>query len=149
MIQPSAPSLPSMNALVVDDRDDVAMGLALLLRRMGHTVQVANDAHEALRKGAALRPDVVFLDIGLPDLSGYDACMEMRQSDWGTHAFIVAVTGRNEPEDMVRSANTGFDRHVAKPMDFGTLQSILSTVNMRGGFTDPNPAPDSGSVAPV
>lgn len=132
-----------MNALVVDDREDVALGLALLLKKLGHTVQIAHDAREALTKGAAFKPDVIFLDIGLPDLSGYDACMEMRESDWGTRAFIVAVTGRNEPEDMIRSAHTGFDRHVGKPMDFGTLQAILHTVNMRGSFPNPNAAPEA------
>lgn len=120
-----------LRALVVDDREDVAMGLALLLKQMGYTVQVANQAHEALEKGALFHPDVVFLDIGLPDLSGYEVCMEMRQSPWGAKAFIVAVTGRNEASDMLRAANTGFDRHVGKPMGFNTLREILRTVESR------------------
>ena len=138
-----------MNTLVVEDREDVAMGLALLLKKLGHTVQVANQAHEALEKGAAFKPDVVFLDIGLPDLSGFDACMEMRRSDWGTHAFIVALTGRNEPQDMIRSAHTGFDRHVPKPMDFGTLHEILHTVHMRNSFLYPDSAQKQDPISPV
>ena len=120
-----------LRALVVDDRDDVAMGLALLLKKLGYAVQVANQAHEALEKGEIFRPDVVFLDIGLPDLSGYEVCMEMRRSPWGAKAFIVAVTGRNEASDMLRAANTGFDRHVGKPMGFDTLREILRTVETR------------------
>jgi DNA-binding response OmpR family regulator len=92
---------------------------------------------------------VIFLDIGLPDLSGYDVCMEMRARDWGGHAFIVAVTGRDEPEDMIRSAHTGFDRHVGKPMDFGTLQRILHTVSMRNAFPNPNAAPGEDPIASV
>ena len=120
-----------LRALVVDDRDDVAMGLAMFLEQLGYTVQVANQAQEALEKGGLFRPDVVFLDIGLPDLSGYEVCVEMRRSEWGANAFIVAVTGRSETSDMLRAAETGFDRHVSKPMGFGTLREILRTVETR------------------
>lgn len=151
MIKPmpshAPPHVPPLHALVVDDRDDVAMGLALLLKHLGLVVQVANEGREALEKGASFRPDVVFLDIGLPDLSGYDACMEMRRSSWGADAFIVAVTGRNEPEDVIRAAHTGFDRHVAKPMGLGTLQEILHTVKARGDFQAPD-APPGEAPAP-
>lgn len=107
------------------------MGLALLLMQMHYTVQVANSAQEALEKGGPLQPDVIFLDIGLPDLNGYEVCMEMREREWGGKAFIVALTGRNEPSDVLRAANTGFDRHVGKPMDLKTLREILSTVEAR------------------
>jgi len=131
MIQPSSIAQKPIRALVVDDRDDVALSLALLLRKLGYSVQVAHYAQEALAKGAALRPDVVFLDIGLPDSSGYDVCKEMRDSDWGINSYIVALTGRNEAADMIRCAHTGFDRHVAKPMEYSTLQEILGTVQVR------------------
>lgn len=114
-----------LRALVVDDREDVAMGLAVLLKHLGYAVQVANLAHEALEKGETLQPAVVFLDIGLPDQNGYDVCKEMRGTPWGAKAFIVAVTGRSEAADLLRAANTGFDRHVVKPMGLGTLREIL------------------------
>jgi len=151
MIKPMhAPQhLPPMQALVVDDRDDVAMGLALMLKHLGLVVQVANQGREALEKGASFRPDVIFLDIGLPDLSGYDACMEMRRSDWGADVFIVAVTGLDEPEDVIRAAHTGFDRHVAKPMGLGTLQEILHTVKARGVFQTPDAPPGETPEASV
>ena len=142
MTQRSAPAESTMRALVVDDRYDVASGLALLLRKLGYIVEVAYQAHDALEKGAALRPDVVFLDIGLPDRSGYDVCKEMRQSDWGVNAFIVAVTGRNEAEDMIRAAHSGFDRHVGKPMDLSTLQEIVHTVNTRAAYPGPQAVTD-------
>ncbi len=121
----------TLRALVVEDREDVAMSLALLLKQMGYVVQVANQAQDALEKGQHFNPDIIFLDIGLPDLNGYDVCLEMRRSEWGAKAFIVAVTGRNEPSDLLRAANTGFDRHVGKPMGFGTLREILHAVEMR------------------
>jgi len=123
---------PRLRALVVDDREDVAMGLALLLKHMGYTVQIASHSEEALDKGERLHPDVVFLDIGLPGSSGYDVCLEMRRRTWGAKAFIVAVTGHNDPADVLRAANTGFDRHVAKPMGITTLNEILRTVEGKG-----------------
>jgi len=131
MIQRSTPAQEPIRVLVVDDREDVALGPALLLRQLGYSVQVANDAKEALAKGAAFQPDLVFLDIGLPDLSGYDVCKEMRGSDRGANFFIVALTGRNEAADVIHSAHAGFDRHVGKPMDLATLQEILRAVKIR------------------
>jgi two-component system CheB/CheR fusion protein len=131
MTPAEATKQPTIETLVVDDRPDVALGLAMLLRRMGCTVQVAHHAHEALTKASDLHPDLIFLDIGLPDLSGHDVCKEVRQSKWGSNAFIVAVTGHNEPQDVIRSAMTGFDRHVGKPMELATLKEILDTVQTR------------------
>ncbi len=130
-IQHATIAQPRIKALVVEDREDVAMSLAMLLERLGYTVQVAHRAFEALEKGARLRPDVIFLDIGLPDQSGYDVCKEMRRSRWADKAFIAALSGHNEPADMIRSASTGFDRHMAKPMEFDTLQEILPIVKGR------------------
>ncbi len=117
------------------------MGLGLLLKKLGYTVQIAYRAKEALEKGPVMRPDVIFLDIGLPDLSGYDVCKEIRHSEWGLNAFIVAVTGRNEPADVIRSANSGFDRHVGKPMSYGTLKEILETAETRHALADAGPGP--------
>lgn len=121
-----ASSRVPLRALVVDDRDDVAMGLAVLLKALGHVVRIAHSGQEALETGERFLPDVVFLDIGLPDKSGFEVCMDMRTTPWGQNAVIVAVTGHNEPSDLLRAANTGFDRHVGKPMGIGTLQEILT-----------------------
>ncbi len=123
--------LPALRTLVVDDNVDITYSLSLLLRRAGHVAMVAHSAREALEVGAATRPEVVFLDIGLPDTCGYDVCKDMRQTEWGAKAFVVALTGRNEPADLIKAANTGFDRHVAKPMAMATLQEILRTVAAR------------------
>lgn len=120
-----------LRALVVDDREDVAMGLALQLKKLGLKVLIAHDPDAAMKLGASMKPEVVFLDIGLPFRSGYEVCMEMHGTEWGAKAYIVAVTGRNDPADLLRAANTGFDRHVVKPMNFGTLNEILDTVRTR------------------
>ena len=119
---------PILRALIVEDRPDVALGMELLLGRLGHAVLVAHRAEEALLKGAEFQPDVIFLDIGLPDISGYDLCKDLRANQWGSKAYIVAVTGHDEPTDLVRAATTGFDRHVGKPMAMATLTEILEHV---------------------
>ena len=119
---------PTLRALIVEDRPDVALGMELLLRRLGHTVVVAHRAEEALLEGEDFNPHVIFLDIGLPDVSGYDLCKDLRANQWGSKAYIVAVTGHDEPTDLVRAATTGFDRHVGKPMAMATLTEILEHV---------------------
>lgn len=135
-----------MNIMVVDDGVDVADILAVVLRKLGGTVQVAYQAREALQMGEALQPDLIFLDIGLPDLSGYDACKEMRYTAWGANTYIVALTGRNEPEDLIRTAHTGFDRHVAKPIGMDTVKEILRTVKTKMTFNDPHGSSSSDSM---
>ncbi len=131
MIQPAPQNLSApqpLRAMVVEDRPDVALGLELLLRHLGHTVQVAHLASEALAKGPVFKPQIVLLDLGLPDLTGFDVCKEIRASDWGTGSYVVAVTGRDEPSDLIRTASCGFDRHVCKPMSLADLREILQTV---------------------
>lgn len=134
---PGHTGLPVLRTLVVDDNVDITVTLSMLLRRLGHEAAVANNAREALEVGDATRPQVVFLDIGLPDTCGYDVCKDMRQSDWGAMAFIVALTGRSEPQDLIKAAHTGFDRHVVKPMSLPTLQEILRNVAHQTMLLDP------------
>ena len=142
VIQNGEPVYPPLRVMVVEDRPDVAEGLEMLLVHLGHTVEVAHKAHEALQSGPDFKPDVILLDIGLPDLSGYDVCKEIRASSWGLNKFVVAVTGRDEPSDVIRTAHTGFDRHVAKPMALDTLKDILHTVQKRVVLTNPYLAPE-------
>ncbi|MGV9012209.1 MAG: response regulator [Flavobacteriales bacterium] len=130
-VQHSEAALTPTRALVVDDQVDIATSLALLLKHLGYSVQVAHSANEATMVGEDFRPDVIFLDIGLPDNSGYEVCKAIRGSDWGPVTFIVALTGRDEPEDLIRAANTGFDRYVVKPMNVNTLKEILEVVKSK------------------
>ena len=117
-----------LRVLVVDDVHDVAMMLALIVKRIGHKVLMAHDADDALQQAEVFQPQVIFLDIGLPGKDGYELCGSMRGRPWGKGALIIAVTGRNEPADRERSMRTGFDMHVVKPMDFHTLREILHRV---------------------
>jgi CheY-like chemotaxis protein len=111
--------------LVVDDNEDNAHSLALLLEVAGHVAQVAHDGLEALESAERFAPDLVLLDIGLPRLNGFDTCRRIRAQRWGKRIRIVAVTGLGEGEDRRRSAEAGFDAHLVKPVDPAELAKVL------------------------
>ena len=117
--------------LVVDDNEDAAATLALLLRALGHETRVAHDGREALRAAAQFEPDVVLLDIGLPDVDGYEVARRLRALD-SAHKFrIVAVTGWGQEHDRQRSAEAGFDLHLVKPV--GTDELFRALQEQDGG----------------
>ena len=111
--------------LVVDDNQDAADTLALLLELMGHHTRTAHDGLAALTAAAAFEPEVVLLDIGLPKMNGYDVCREMRKQPWGERAFLVALTGWGQAEDQRKASEAGFDRHLVKPVEESVLQKLL------------------------
>jgi signal transduction histidine kinase len=112
--------------LVVDDNDDSAASLAMLLEAMGNEARTARDGLEALEVGAAFRPDVVLLDIGLPRLNGYEAARRIRLEPWGKGILLVAQTGWSQEEDRRQSREAGFDFHLVKPIDPAVLESVLA-----------------------
>ena len=97
-----------------------------MLRMMGHEVRTASDGLRAVMEAAEFQPDVIFLDIGMPNLNGYDACRRIRQETWGKSAAVVAVTGWGQDEDIARSMAAGFDSHLVKPVGFDALRALLS-----------------------
>jgi CheY-like chemotaxis protein len=112
--------------LVVDDNEDLATSLASLLRLSGREAQVAHDGASAVRAVAAVRPDVVLLDIGMPKMNGYEACRRMRETPGGEQLLIVAMTGWGQSEDRERSRLAGFDAHVVKPVRHAALMELLA-----------------------
>jgi PAS domain S-box-containing protein len=114
--------------LVVDDNEDGADSLAMLLRLGGHEAHTAHDGLAAVEAAQRLRPDVVLLDIGLPGLNGYEACRRIREQPWGRDLKLVAVTGWGQEEDRHRSREAGFDTHVVKPVDPDVLQTLLASL---------------------
>jgi PAS domain S-box-containing protein len=114
-----------LRVLVVDDNVDAAETLGALLEVSGHQVQVAHSGAAALSSAAKHLPQVVFLDIGLPDISGYDAAVALRDIDGMAGAKIVALTGWGTLEDKQRSSAAGFDQHLTKPVDFKHLLAAL------------------------
>lgn len=118
--------------LVVDDLHDSALSLALVLQHMGHTAEFVTDSWQALEAARRLRPELVFLDIGMPGIDGY-ALARMFRQEFGFEALrLVALTAWDGDQDRVESRRAGFDAHVAKPADPATLDSILKTVFDRG-----------------
>ncbi len=110
--------------LVVDDNADAADMLAELLGIDGHEVKVAYSGQQALERAADFRPDYVFLDIGLPDMSGYQVASKMRDMEGMDQAFLIALTGYGQARDRELAMNAGFDEHVVKPMDFAKISSL-------------------------
>jgi CheY-like chemotaxis protein len=117
----------SRRILVVDDNRDSAESLALLLSLEGHEVRCAHGGLEALDIGADFHPEFVLLDIGMPDMNGYDVARRMRSQSWGREAVLVAVTGWGQAEDKRRANDAGFDHHLVKPVDPQSLAKIFAT----------------------
>jgi PAS domain S-box-containing protein len=113
--------------LVVDDNRDSAESLALYLELLGHTVRMAHDGIEAVSAAAALRPDAVLLDIGLPGQNGYEVARSLRGTAWGRDLLLVAITGWGQEEDKRRARESGFDIHLTKPVDPRTVVDLLQS----------------------
>jgi PAS domain S-box-containing protein len=112
--------------LVVDDNRDSAESLALLLRLAGNETHTAYDGREALTVAAKVQPDVLLLDIGLPEMNGYDVCRRVREQPWGQDVLIVALTGWGQEEDRRKSREAGFNEHLVKPVDHAALMKVLA-----------------------
>jgi signal transduction histidine kinase/DNA-binding response OmpR family regulator len=111
----ASPGRP-VRVVVVDDNEDSAEGLAMLLRLEGHDVATAHDGLEAVSVTERFRPEVVLLDIGLPGISGYEAARRIRALPGGRRIRLVALTGWGQQEDRRKSAEAGFDLHLVKPV---------------------------------
>jgi CheY-like chemotaxis protein len=112
--------------LLVDDNRDSAESLAQLLRLFGHEVWQAYSGRDALALARAHRPDLVLLDIGMPDLNGYEVARQLRADSSYAVTTLVALTGYGSDEDRRRSLAAGFDGHLVKPIDFTDLERILA-----------------------
>jgi PAS domain S-box-containing protein len=124
-------SIVARRILVVDDNTDAADSLAIMLRILGHEARTAHDGLEAVATAADFRPDMIFLDIGMPRLNGYDACRRIREHAWGRNPFIVALTGWGQEEDKRRSEEAGFDSHLVKPVAPAALNELLATLDVQ------------------
>jgi PAS domain S-box-containing protein len=119
-------TLARRRVLVVDDNIDVADTHAMLLSAEGCEVRTVYSGWAAVHEAEQFRPSLILLDIGLPDLSGYDVCRRVRMHDWGARMAIVAVTGWGQEHDRQQSAAAGFDRHLVKPVDPVVLTALAT-----------------------
>jgi CheY-like chemotaxis protein len=112
--------------LIVDDNRDAAETLSMVLEMSGHEVHLAHDGASALRIAVAHQPAVVFLDIGIPGMNGYETASKLRALPGWEHRTLVALTGWGREEDRARSLAAGFDLHLTKPVDLREVQRVLS-----------------------
>jgi PAS domain S-box-containing protein len=114
--------------LVVDDNTDAAESLATLLKIDGHETRMAHDGLQAVEEAEAFKPDVVFLDIGMPSLDGHETARRIRQQPWGKDMVLVALTGWGQSDDRRRSKDAGFDHHLVKPADPAVVAKLISSL---------------------
>jgi CheY-like chemotaxis protein/nitrogen-specific signal transduction histidine kinase len=119
-------AMPGARILVVDDNADAADSLGSLLQLEGHTVVVTYTSTDALAKLAEFKPDIVLLDIGLPEIDGYEIARRIRASPDQRHVRLIALTGYGQADDRQRATTSGFDAHLVKPVEFSALQRVLA-----------------------
>jgi CheY-like chemotaxis protein len=124
----AALAVAGLRVLVVDDNRDAAETLSALLGVMGHTAPVANDGPQALRMVRSFQPQVVFLDIGMPGMNGYEVAAGIRRDPAFNDVMLVALTGWGGPLDRAKSASAGFDEHLTKPATIAAIEQVLAKV---------------------
>jgi len=118
----------SLSILIVEDNPNTAESLARVLYASGHRCRIVNSSWNALQAALGFRPQLVLLDIALPGITGYEVAREMRQHRALKELVLVAVLGYALESERQRLLECGFDHHLIKPINFQTLQSILSEV---------------------
>ena len=117
--------VPRRRVLIVDDNADAADSLAVLLSMEGHETQTIHSAREAIVRAESFQPHVILLDIGLPEMDGYEVARRIRELPGGREVKLVAVTGYGGPEDRMRTRAAGFDAHLLKPPDLAMLARVI------------------------
>ncbi len=117
--------------LVVDDQADCAEVVSVLLTIMGYECQSALSGTDALARAETFEPDVVLLDLQLPDVSGYEVARELRRRAGKRPLHIAAVSGSSTPDIRARTHAAGFDQHLSKPTDAAKLRHVLYIADLR------------------
>jgi CheY-like chemotaxis protein len=124
---PATPDLDGCRVLVVDDNADAAQMLQIFLEAAGCEVRCAYDGASAAPLAGKFHPDVVLLDIGLPDIDGYEVLRRLRAAT-GKKTALVALTGYAQPKDLARMEEAGFDRILRKPVDSSVLAQAIDSL---------------------
>jgi signal transduction histidine kinase/ActR/RegA family two-component response regulator len=120
-----AEAVAAAHLLLVEDNADAREALAILLRLLGHHVEVAENGGEGIEKAAALKPRVALIDIGLPDVNGYEVAKQLRAT-LGDRIFLIALSGYGQTDDLRRALDAGFDAHLVKPAEVDELNRLLA-----------------------
>jgi PAS domain S-box-containing protein len=126
--QPEVATTAARRVLVVDDNQEAAEALVKIVELLGHEGHVATNGEEAIEAAERFRPQLVFLDIGLPIINGYDVASYIREQPWGRRMNLVALTGYSQEQDRIRSMDSGFDKHLIKPIDLATIRRVLNGI---------------------
>jgi CheY-like chemotaxis protein len=128
LVKPATPGPErSRRILIVEDNDDARESLRLLLESLGHRVLEAGDGQRGLALALHHQPEIVLIDLGLPELDGYEVARALRSSPVCKTAALIAVTGYGQADDRRRSKDAGFDAHLVKPVSQGVLASLLAS----------------------
>ncbi|WAS95567.1 response regulator [Nannocystis punicea] len=120
------PSPTARRVLVVDDNVDAALSLAGLLKVSGNIVETAYDGQQGIDAADRFRPEVIFLDLGMPKLDGFGAASWIRSQPWAEHVLLIAVTGWGQEDVRTRTQQSGFDAHLVKPVNFAKLTRLMT-----------------------
>ncbi|OZI20883.1 hypothetical protein CAL26_25830 [Bordetella genomosp. 9] len=123
-----APSGRGLRVLLIDDNEDAVQSLRLLLQDAGHTVATAGNGEAGLASAKALAPQVIVIDIGLPDVDGFEVAAALRRSPTAANSMLVALSGYTASAMMERGAKAGFNKYLTKPVDVAGLEEVLRTV---------------------
>jgi CheY-like chemotaxis protein len=129
----------TLRIMVVDDNVDAAETFGVILDLLGHQTRVAHSGPEALEIAPGFVPEVVFLDIGMPGMSGYEVVQHLGAMPNTASSTIVAVTGWGSEADRMRAQKAGFDHHLVKPVETSAAQAILHAVSRRLSSTTSSP----------
>ena len=127
-----SPAHSPLRILLVEDNDDTAWSMAALLGRHGYEIEVTKDGPSALQVSATYQPDVVLLDIGMPEMDGWQLARQIRQQQNGRQPVLIAVTGYATTADRQRSQEAGINLHFAKPADPKELLEVLAKLSQIG-----------------
>jgi CheY-like chemotaxis protein len=119
------PATGRRRILVVDDNEDAAISLAMLLEQLGHEVVTASDGEEGVTTAAVFCPHVVFLDLGMPRMDGAEAAKRLRTLPDGAQMILIALTGWGQEHDRRRTRAAGFDHHLLKPIEPDSLEQLF------------------------
>ena len=115
--------------LIADDNQDVVESFQVMLHMLGHEVETALDGLEAIEKAQQFQPEVIVLDIGMPNLDGVETARRLRQQPWARHVVLIAITGWGDDNNKRESAEAGFDVHLVKPVDPMALVDVLNNID--------------------
>jgi CheY-like chemotaxis protein len=117
--------------LIIDDSRDAAHTLKMLLGKVGHQVEVVTDGASGIETARRSAPEIIFCDIGMPGMDGYQVAAALRADETTRNAYLVALTGYGQDDDQTKALQSGFDKHLTKPVGWSTLQSIIAEVPLQ------------------